>query len=89
MADQRAVFPASHPLKPETWTGLHWSWQGGYIFLRGGKVCWRNANGELDGWGLPSSRGIRMRRVSTLAAPLEITNRDEGGRWIFGPWQRC
>ena len=31
-AAKGAEFPASHPLNPNL-NGLHWSWQGGYIFL--------------------------------------------------------
>lgn len=42
-----ASFPEGHPLNPSL-NHLHWSWQGGYIFmaLEGN---WRNGGG-LDGW---------------------------------------
>ncbi len=42
-----AKFPANHPLNPNL-NGLHWSWQGGFIFLAL-EGLWRNAAGELDG----------------------------------------
>ncbi|MEY4917582.1 MAG: hypothetical protein RL616_1495 [Verrucomicrobiota bacterium] len=64
-------FPASHPLNPNL-NGLHWSWQGGYIFLAL-EGLWRNANGELDGWSHHLARDTNATRI-TLAAPLEITN---------------
>lgn len=66
-----AGFPASHPLNPNR-NGLHWSWQGGYIFLAL-EGLWRNANGELDGWAYHLARDTNAVRV-TLAAPLELTN---------------
>jgi cytochrome c peroxidase len=66
-----AQFPASHPLNPNL-NGLHWSWQGGYIFLAL-EGLWRNAGGELDGWAYHLARDTNAVRV-TLAAPLEITN---------------
>ena len=66
-----AQFPASHPLNPNL-NGLHWSWQGGYIFLAL-EGLWRNANGELDGWAYHLARDTNATRI-TLAAPLEITN---------------
>ena len=64
-------FPASHPLNPNL-NGLHWSWQGGYIFLAL-EGLWRNANGEMDGWAYHLARDNNATRI-TLAAPLEITN---------------
>ncbi len=66
-----AQFPAAHPLNPNL-NGLHWSWQGGYIFfaLEG---LWRNAGGELDGWSYHLARDTNATRI-TLATPLEITN---------------
>ena len=66
-----AQFPASHPLNPNL-DGLHWSWQGGYIFLAL-EGLWRNAGGELDGWAYHLARDTNATRI-TLAAPLEITN---------------
>jgi cytochrome c peroxidase len=64
-------FPAGHPLNPNL-NGLHWSWQGGYIFLAL-EGLWRNANGELDGWAYHLARDTNATHV-TLAAPLTITN---------------
>jgi cytochrome c peroxidase len=64
-------FPASHPLNPNL-NGLHWSWQGGFIFLAL-EGLWRNASGELDGWAYHLARDTNSVRI-TLAAPLEITN---------------
>ncbi|MDR3457602.1 MAG: cytochrome c peroxidase [Verrucomicrobiae bacterium] len=64
-------FPAGHPLNPNL-NGLHWSWQGGYIFLAV-EGLWRNAGGELDGWAYHLARDTNATRI-TLAAPLEITN---------------
>jgi cytochrome c peroxidase len=64
-------FPAGHPLNPNL-NGLHWSWQGGYIFLAL-EGLWRNANGELDGWAFHLARDTNATHV-TLAAPLTITN---------------
>jgi cytochrome c peroxidase len=66
-----AQFPASHPLNPNL-NGLHWSWQGGFIFLAL-EGLWRNANGELDGWAYHLARDTNATRI-TLAAPLVVTN---------------
>ena len=64
-------FPAGHPLNPNL-NGLHWSWQGGYIFMAL-EGLWRNASGQLDGWAYHLARDTNAVRV-TLATPLEITN---------------
>jgi cytochrome c peroxidase len=66
-----AKFPANHPLNPNL-NGLHWSWQGGFIFLAL-EGLWRNASGELDGWAYHLARDTNATRI-TLAAPLVITN---------------
>jgi len=66
-----ATFPANHPLNPNL-NGLHWSWQGGFIFLAL-EGLWRNANGELDGWAYHLARNTNATRI-TLAAPLVVTN---------------
>ena len=66
-----AQLPAGHPLNPNL-NGLHWSWQGGYIFLAL-EGLWRNAGGELDGWAYHLARDTNATRI-TLAMPLEITN---------------
>jgi cytochrome c peroxidase len=66
-----AKFPAGHALNPDV-NGLHWSWQGGFIFLAL-EGLWRNARGELDGWAYHLARDTNSVHV-TLAAPLTITN---------------
>ena len=66
-----ASFPAGHALNPSL-NGLHWSWQGGYIFLAL-EGLWRNAAGELDGWAYHLVRDMNATRI-TLATPLLITN---------------
>ena len=66
-----ATFPATHPLNPNL-NGLHWSWQGGFIFLAL-EGLWRNAAGQLDGWAYHLARDTNATRI-TLAAPLTITN---------------
>ncbi len=67
-----AQFPAGHTLNPEV-NGLHWSWQGGYIFLAL-EGLWRNAGGQFDGWAYHLARDPNCTRI-TLAAPLTITDR--------------
>ncbi|HTL72914.1 MAG TPA: MbnP family protein [bacterium] len=66
-----AKFPAQHPLNPNL-NGLHWSWQGGFIFLAL-EGLWRNPGGEMDGWAYHLARDTNAVRI-TLATPLEITN---------------
>lgn len=66
-----AQFPATHPLNPNV-NGLHWSWQGGFIFLAL-EGLWRNSSGMMDGWAYHLARDTNAVRV-TLAVPLEITN---------------
>jgi cytochrome c peroxidase len=66
-----AKFSAQHPLNPNL-NGLHWSWQGGFIFLAL-EGLWRNRSGEMDGWAYHLARDTNAVRI-TLAAPLEITN---------------
>lgn len=63
--------PAQHPLNPNL-NGLHWSWQGGFIFLAL-EGLWRNSSGQLDGWAYHLARDTNSVRI-TLASPLEITN---------------
>ena len=66
-----ATFPAGHPLNPNL-NGLHWSWQGGYIFLAL-EGLWRNSSGQFDGWAYHLARDTNATRI-TLAAPLIINN---------------
>ncbi|NDH54713.1 MAG: cytochrome C peroxidase, partial [Betaproteobacteria bacterium] len=64
-----AQFPSGHPLNPNL-NGLHWSWQGGYIFLAL-EGLWRNSAGELDGWAYHLARDTNATRI-TLAATLDL-----------------
>jgi len=66
-----AQFAADHPLNPNL-NGLHWNWQGGYIFLAL-EGRWRNAAGELDGWSYHFARDPNRTRIN-LAAALNLTN---------------
>lgn len=66
-----AQFPADHPLNPNL-NGLHWNWQGGYIFLAL-EGRWRNSTGALDGWSYHFARDPN-RTAITLAANLNLTN---------------
>lgn len=64
-------FPSDHPLNPNL-NNLHWSWQGGYIFMAL-EGLWRNASGSMDGWAYHLARDTNA-AIITLATPLEITN---------------
>src|SRR5436190_8350506 len=64
-------FPAGHPLNPAL-NGMHWSWQGGYIFLAL-EGLWRQASGELSGWAYHFARDTNCTFI-TLAVPLVISN---------------
>lgn len=66
-----AQFPADHPLNPNL-NGLHWNWQGGYIFLAL-EGRWRNPDGALDGWSYHFARDPNRTRVA-IAASLNLTN---------------
>lgn len=66
-----AKFPAGHPLNPAV-NDLHWSWQGGYIFLAV-EGHWRNASGAFDGWAYHLARDKNCARV-VLVQPLIIAN---------------
>jgi len=61
---------AGHALNPLA-DGLHWSWQGGYIFLAM-EGHYRRANGELGGWSLHLANDPRLTLIE-LPAPMEIT----------------
>lgn len=63
-------FPPDHPLNPNL-NGLHWSWQGGYIFLAL-EGRWRT-NAALDGWAYHLARDPNRSRIN-LAAPLDLTS---------------
>jgi cytochrome c peroxidase len=65
-----AKFDANHPLNPNV-NGLHWSWQGGYVFMAV-EGMWRN-HGALDGWSYHLARDTNRVAV-TLAADIKLTN---------------
>lgn len=66
-----AQFGATHPLNPNL-NGLHWGWQGGYIFLAL-EGRWRNTAGALDGWSYHLARD-RNRVGVTIPVALSLTN---------------
>ncbi|MGK0185082.1 MAG: cytochrome c peroxidase [Verrucomicrobiales bacterium] len=71
-AADTASFPAEHPLNPNV-NGLHWSWQGGYIFLAlEGRF---RATGEesLSGFSYHLARDPNRPAV-TIAADLDLTH---------------
>ena len=49
-----ATYPARHPLNPNL-NGMHWSWQGGYIFLAIEGLT-RSPGTPLDGWSYHLAR---------------------------------
>ena len=65
-----AKFPADHPLNPNL-NGLHWSWQGGFIFLAL-EGRWRAAGGALDGWSYHFARDTNRTAIN-LSTPLNLT----------------
>ena len=59
--DETAAFPATHPLNPNL-NGLHWSWQGGYIFLAlEGK--WRASEKTLSGFAYHLARNPNRTQI--------------------------
>ena len=64
-----AQYAADHPLNPNL-NGLHWDWQGGYIFLAI-EGMWRNAAGLLDGWSYHFARDPN-RTIINLSTPLDL-----------------
>jgi len=66
-----AQFPADHPLNPNL-DGLHWSWQGGYIFLAL-EGLWRSGAGDLQGYAYHLARDPNRTRIS-LTAPIDLTH---------------
>ncbi len=63
---------ADHPLNPNL-NGLHWSWQGGYIFLAM-EGMWRTGGAsQPQGFVHHLARDPNRTRVS-LAAPLDLTH---------------
>src|ERR1043166_343886 len=66
-----AKFPADHPLNPNV-NRLHWSWQGGYIFLAI-EGMWRSADRPFDGWAYHLARDTNRPCVN-LAVALELSH---------------
>ena len=67
-----AKFPADHPLNPNL-NGLHWSWQGGYIFLALEGHYRVGAAAELKGYAHHLARDPNRTRIS-LAAALDLSH---------------
>jgi cytochrome c peroxidase len=64
-----AQWPAAHPLNPLL-NGLHWDWQGGYIFLAlEGRYA--RVDGSLGGWSYHLARDERLTLVQ-LPFPLTL-----------------
>ncbi|HEY2951332.1 MAG TPA: MbnP family protein, partial [Verrucomicrobiae bacterium] len=72
-------FSAGHQLNPNL-NGLHWSWQGGYIFLAL-EGRYRPASGEAKGYAYHFARDPNRTRI-TVAARLDLT-RDAGVQLDF------
>ena len=70
-AGDPAKLPAGHPLNPNL-NGLHWSWQGGYIFLAV-EGHFRAGAAELKGYAHHLARDPNRTRIS-LAAPLDLAH---------------
>ena len=58
------------PLSPVL-NGLHWDWQGGYIFMAL-EGRYRSGSGPISGYSLHFARDPRRTRIS-LAVPLDLT----------------
>jgi cytochrome c peroxidase len=58
-----AVYPASHPLNPNL-NGLHWSWQGGYIFMAVEGMFITPANSALKGYAHHLARDANRTGIS-------------------------
>jgi cytochrome c peroxidase len=70
-ATDPAKFPGDHPLNPNL-DGLHWSWQGGYIFMAL-EGHWRSGSGDLKAYAYHLARDPN-RTCINLAAPLDLTH---------------
>jgi len=70
-AAEPAKLAADDPLNPNL-NGLHWSWQGGYIFLAM-EGHYRVGAGELKGYAYHLARDPNRTRIH-LTAPLDVTH---------------
>ena len=61
-----AVFPAGHALNPAV-NGLHWSWQGGYVFMAL-EGHFRQGGGEAQGYVWHLARDPNRTAISLTAA---------------------
>ncbi len=66
-----AKFPAAHPLNPNL-NGLHWSWQGGFIFMAV-EGLFRSGASEPKGYAHHLARDPNRTRIS-LNTPLDLTH---------------
>jgi cytochrome c peroxidase len=64
-------YPADHALNPNL-NGLHWSWQGGFIFMAM-EGHYRSDNTEPKGYAHHLARDPNRTRIS-LSAPLDLTH---------------
>lgn len=64
-------WPAGHPLNPNL-NGLHWSWQGGYIFLAL-EGHYQVGSNEVKGYALHLARDPNRVRIN-LTAPLDLNH---------------
>lgn len=69
-AADAAQFPAAHPLNPNL-NGLHWTWQGGYIFMAV-EGLFRNGASEPIGYAHHLARDPNRTRI-TLNTTLELS----------------
>ena len=67
-----AKYPATHPLNPNL-NHLHWSWQGGYIFLALEGMT-RPANGILGGWAFHLARDTNAVQVTVPVTATIASN---------------
>ena len=65
-----AKFPAGHSLNPNL-NGLHWSWQGGFIFMAV-EGLFRSGDSENKGYAHHLARDPNRTRIS-LNTPLDLT----------------
>ena len=67
-----AAFPPEHPLNPNL-NGLHWSWQGGYIFLALEGLYRANGTSPWNGYAYHFARDTN-RTLMTLQAPIDLSH---------------
>jgi cytochrome c peroxidase len=67
-----AKFAPGHPLNPNL-NGLHWNWQGGYIFLALEGLYRSGAGNDMQGYAYHFARDQNVTRVN-LPAELDLTH---------------